>query len=58
MMFSPEDFELPMAKALCRRVIRDEIEKCDDSQEMRKQLGTWAESLMRYQHLLAVVLED
>ena len=57
-MFSPEDFELPIEKALRMRVIRDEIEKCDDIQEMRKQLGTCAESLMRYQHLLAVVLED
>ena len=58
MMFSPEDFELPIEKALRMRVIRDEIEKCDDIQEMSKQLGTCAESLMRYQHLLAVVLED
>ena len=57
-MFSPEDFELPIEKALRMRVIRDEIEKCEDIQEMRKQLGTCAESLMRYQHLLAVVLED
>ena len=58
MMFSPKDFELPIEKALRMRVIRDEIEKCEDIQEMRKQLGTCAESLMRYQHLLAVVLED
>ena len=58
MMFSKEDFELPIEKALRMRVIRDEIEKCEDIQEMRKQLGTCAESLMRYQHLLAVVLED
>ena len=58
MDFRPEDFELPIEKALRMRVIRDEIEKCEDIQEMRKQLGTCAESLMRYQHLLAVVLED
>ena len=58
MMFSKEDFELPIEKALRMRVIRDEIEKCEDIKEMRKQLATCAESLMHYQHLLAVVLED
>ena len=57
-MFNPEDFELPMEKSLRMRVIRDEIEKCEDIKEMRKQLAVCAESLMRYQHLLAVVLED
>ena len=58
MLFNPEDFELPIEKALRMRVIKDEIEKCEDIQEMRKQLAVCAESLMRYQHLLAVVLED
>ena len=58
MMFNSEDFELPIEKALRMRVIKDEIEKCEDIQEMRKQLVVCAESLMRYQHLLAVVLED
>ena len=58
MMFNSEDFELPIEKALRMRVIKDEIEKCEDIQEMRKQLVNCAESLMRYQHLLAVVLED
>ena len=58
MMFNPEDFELPIEKALRMRVIKDEIEKCEDIKEMRKQLLVCAESLMRYQHLLAVVLED
>ena len=58
MMFSPEDFELPMEKSLRMRVIKDEIENCTDVAELRKQLITCAESLMRYQHLLAVVIED
>ena len=39
-MFSPEDFELPIEKALRMRVIRDELEKCEDIQEVRKQIGT------------------
>jgi len=58
MMFSGEDFELPMEKALRMRVIADEINNCSDVAELRKQLITCAESLMRYQHLLAVVIED
>ena len=58
MIFSPEDFDLPMEKKLRMRVIADEIEKCDNTEELKKQLITCAESLMRYQHLLAVVLED
>ena len=40
------------------RVIADEINNCSDVDELRKQLITCAESLMRYQHLLAVVIED
>ena len=58
MMFSKEDFELPMEKSLKMRVISDEINNCSDVEELRKQLITCAESLMRYQHLLAVVIED
>lgn len=58
MMFSKEDFELPMEKSLKMRVIADEINNCDDVEELRRQLINCAESLMRYQHLLAVVVED
>ena len=58
MMFSKEDFELPMEKSLKLRVIADEINNCADVEELRKQLINCAESLMRYQHLLAVVIED
>lgn len=58
MMFSKEDFELPMEKSLKMRVITDEINNCTDVEELRRQLITCAETLMRYQHLLAVVVED
>lgn len=58
MMFSKEDFQLPMEKSLKMRVIADEINNCDDVEELRRQLINCAESLMRYQHLLAVVVED
>tara|TARA_B000000565_G_C23530340_1_gene279502 strand:+ start:129 stop:365 length:237 start_codon:yes stop_codon:yes gene_type:complete len=58
MMFSKEDFELPMEKSLKMRVITDEINNCTDVEELQRQLITCAETLMRYQHLLAVVVED
>ena len=57
-MFSEEDFQLPMEKSLRMRVIADEINNCADVEELRRQLITCAETLMRYQHLLAVVIED
>ena len=57
-MFSKEDFELPMEKSLKMRVITDEINNCTDVEELQRQLITCAETLMRYQHLLAVVVED
>ena len=58
MMFSKEDFQLPMEKSLKMRVITDEINNCTDVEELQRQLITCAETLMRYQHLLAVVVED
>lgn len=58
MMFSKEDFELPMEKSLKMRVITDEINNCTDVEELQRQLINCAETLMRYQHLLAVVVED
>lgn len=57
-MFGKEAFELPIEKSLRMRVIADEINNCSDVEELRKQLISCAESLMRYQHLLAVVVED
>ena len=35
MMFTPEHFELPMEKKLRMRVIADEIEKCDNVEEIK-----------------------
>ena len=57
-MFSPEDFQLPLEKELRLRVIKKEIKECTDIQELRKQLTICAESLMRYQHLLARSVEE
>ena len=57
-MFKPEDFELPMEKLLRLRVIKDEVDHCEDKEMLRNSLKSCAESLMRYQHLLAVTLEE
>ena len=53
MMFSPEDFELPLEKQLRLRVIDKEIDDCSDIGELKEQLKRCSDSLMRYQHLLA-----
>lgn len=57
-MFSAEDFELPLEKQLRMRVIKEEISNCSDVEELRKQLSSCAESLMRYQHLLTKAVEQ
>lgn len=55
-MFNPEDFELPLEKQLRIRVINEEIDQCSDIEALQKNLKQCAESLMKYQHLLSVVL--
>ena len=56
MMFSPEDFELPLEKQLRIRVIDKEIDECNDMDALRENLKQCACSLMKYQHLLTVSL--
>ena len=56
MMFSPEDFELPLEKQLRIRVIDKEIDECTDIDALRENLKQCACSLMKYQHLLSVTL--
>ena len=57
-MFSAEDFELPLEKQLRLQVIKKEISECTNVDALRKNLETCAESLMRYQHLLAKAVEE
>jgi hypothetical protein len=51
-MFQPEDFEISMEKELRLRVINDEINNCDNIEELRKQLITVTRIFTQYQHLL------
>ena len=56
-MFKQSDFELPLEKELRLQVIKTEIEECSDIDELKKQLSSCAESLMKYQQLLAKAVE-
>lgn len=56
-MFNPEDFELPLEKQLRLRVITKEVDECSDLDALKHNLKNCAESLMRYQHLLAKAIE-
>ena len=56
-MFLPEDFELPLEKQLRLRVITKEVDECSDLDALKENLKNCAESLMRYQHLLAKAVE-
>ena len=57
MMFTPEDFEMPLEKQLRMRVIDKEIDECTDIDALRENLKECACSLMKYQHLLSVTLK-
>ena len=56
-MFKTEDFELPLEKQLRLRLINQEIDECHDRDQLKDNLKQCAETLMRYQHLLAVTLK-
>ena len=56
-MLEPEDFTLPIEKELRMRVIKKEVEECNDIEALKKNLLTCAESLMRFQHLTTKLVE-
>ena len=56
-MFKAEDFELPLEKQLRLRVIKKEIEECQDTKALKENLIQCVSSLMNYQHLLAKAVE-
>ena len=58
MMLNPEDFEIPLEKQLRMRVIRQEIDECQDIDALKENLKTCAESLMRFQHLCSRMAEQ
>ena len=56
-MFTPEDFEMPLEKQLRMRVVDKEIEECKDVEVLQESLKQCSCTLMKYQHLLTVVLQ-
>lgn len=57
-MFQPSDFEISMEKELRLRMINDEINNCDDIDELRKQLINVTRLFTQYQHLLEVAVKQ
>ena len=56
-MLEPEDFELSLEKQLRLQVIKQEIKDCTNIEELKTQLATCAESLMKYQQVAAKLAE-
>jgi hypothetical protein len=57
-MFAKEDFEISMEKELRLRMVNDEINHCDDIDELRKQLINVTRLFTQYQHLLEVAVKQ
>ncbi len=57
-MFSKEDFEISMEKELRLRMINDEINHCDNIDELRKQLINVTRLFTQYQHLLEIAVKQ
>ena len=57
-MFQKEDFEISMEKELRLRMVNDEINHCDDIDELRKQLINVTRLFTQYQHLLEIAVKQ
>ncbi len=57
-MFSKEDFQISMEKELRLRMVNDEINHCDDIDELRKQLINVTRLFTQYQHLLEIAVKQ
>jgi len=57
-MFVPEDFQLSLESQLKLRVIRDEVDQCNDITELKVQLKAATELMMKYQTILNRVLRE
>jgi hypothetical protein len=57
-MFEPSDFEISIEKELRLRMVNDEINHCDDIDELRKQLINVTRLFTQYQHLLEVAVKQ
>ena len=56
-MLPPDFFELPLEKQLRMKVIKNEIDDCDDAEKLKENLKSCAESLMKYQQVAAKLAE-
>jgi hypothetical protein len=57
-MFAKEDFEISMEKQLRLRMVNDEINHCDNIDELRKQLINVTRLFTQYQHLLEIAVKQ
>mgnify|MGYP003313584504 CR=1 FL=1 len=57
-MFNKEDFELPLEAELRLRVIKDEIDKTNDIEALRKSLKETSRLIMFYQNLFGRLAQD
>ncbi len=57
-MFDKKDFEISMEKELRLRIVNDEINHCEDIDELRKQLINVTRLFTQYQHLLEIAVKQ
>jgi len=57
-MFKEEDFKISMEKELRLRMVNDEINHCDNIEELRKQLINVTRLFTQYQHLLEIAVKQ
>ncbi len=57
-MFKEDDFKISMEKELRLRMVNDEINHCDDKEELRKQLINVTRLFTQYQHLLEIAVKQ
>ena len=57
-MLKKGDYDLPLEKQLRLRVIINEIDECEDREQLKENLKQCAESLMKYQHVCAKLAEQ
>ena len=57
-MFDKEDFKISMEKELRLRMVNDEINHCDNVEELRKQLINVTRLFTQYQHLLEIAVKQ
>jgi len=57
-VFKEEDFKISMEKELRLRMVNDEINHCDNVEELRKQLINVTRLFTQYQHLLEIAVKQ